>query len=354
MVGPGEIARRARGRVTGRIESLPILALSVHSACNCRCVMCDIWKANADKREISADDLSRHVDAIRRLRVQRVMLTGGEPLLHRNLWALCALLRAVPVHRSFRGGRGIRLTLVTTGLLVDNHAADIAASIDTVVISLDGPREVHDAIRRVKGGFDRIAKGVMALRAQHPAPRLIARCVVQRDNAAALAETIESAHRMGFDEISFLAADVSSAAFNRPEPWPETRVSQIAVPSGELAALAASIDRAVAVNPERFENGFVAGGRASLDRILQYYRALAGVGQFPEVHCNAPWISAVLEPHGNLRPCFFQPAYGSAAGLEDALNAPAAIAFRQSLDVTRDDTCRRCVCSLQLPLGRKV
>src|SRR5688572_32897666 len=107
MVGPGEIARRARSRVTHRLESLPILALSVHSACNCRCVMCDIWKANADKREISTADLDRHLDDIRALRVQRVMLTGGEPLMHSNLWTLCDRLRDA----------GIGITLVTTGLL---------------------------------------------------------------------------------------------------------------------------------------------------------------------------------------------------------------------------------------------
>ena len=89
MVGPAEIARRVRGQWSGRLESLPILALSVHSACNCRCVMCDIWKANAEKREISSADLERHIDDIRALNVQRVMLTGGEPLLHRNLWSLC-------------------------------------------------------------------------------------------------------------------------------------------------------------------------------------------------------------------------------------------------------------------------
>ena len=57
MVGPGEIARRARSRRSGRLESLPILALSVHSACNCRCVMCDIWKANSEKREISSNPI---------------------------------------------------------------------------------------------------------------------------------------------------------------------------------------------------------------------------------------------------------------------------------------------------------
>jgi MoaA/NifB/PqqE/SkfB family radical SAM enzyme len=338
MVGPVEIARRARGRVTGRIESLPILALSVHSACNCRCVMCDIWKANSEKREISSDDLSRHVEAIRALRVQRVMLTGGEPLLHRNLWALCSELQALR----------IRVTLVTTGLLIEQHAADVASYVDTVVISLDGPRELHDSIRRVRGGFDRIAKGVMALRAQLPAPHLIARSVVQRDNAAAIDATINAAHRLGFDEISFLAADVSSPAFNRPEPWPPDRIAEIAVPESAVTELELGIDR---TDPGLLESGFVAGGRASLDRIVQYYRALAGGAPFPEVQCNAPWVSAVLEPGDVLRPCFFQPAYASSAGgLEEAINSESAMRFRRGLDVTANDTCRRCVCSLNLSL----
>jgi MoaA/NifB/PqqE/SkfB family radical SAM enzyme len=345
MVGPAEIARRARGRTSGRLESLPILALSVHSACNCRCVMCDIWKANGDKREISADDLSRHVDAIRRLHVQRVMLTGGEPLLHRNLWALCTRLQAL----------GIRITLVTTGLLIDRHADEIAAAIDTVVVSLDGPREVHDAIRRVKGGFDRVGAGVTMLRDQHPRPRLVARCVLQRANASAVAETIEAARRMGFDELSFLAADVSSTAFNRPDPWPATRASEIAVPEAELDALAHEIDRACAAHRKLVGHGFVAGGRASLERILQYYCALSGRAAFPPVHCNAPWVSAVLEPQGLLRPCFFQPAYARVdRGLDETLNRDDAVAFRRSLDVGTNDTCRRCVCSLNLPLTRAV
>jgi MoaA/NifB/PqqE/SkfB family radical SAM enzyme len=345
MVALSEASRRLQTRWSHRIQSLPILALTVHSACNCRCVMCDIWKANADKREISAGDLSRHVDAIRRLHVQRVMLTGGEPLLHRNLWALCGELQALR----------IRITLVTTGLLIDRHAADIAASTDTVVVSLDGPREVHDAIRRVKGGFDRLAAGVKMLREHHPRPRLIARCVLQRANAAAIAETIEAARRLGFDELSFLAADVSSTAFNRPDPWPSTRASEIAIPEAELDALGQEIDRACAAHPRLVGHGFVAGGRTSLERIVQYYRALAGRGEFPIVRCNAPWVSAVLEPEGVLRPCFFQPAYSRVNGnIDTALNSDDAVAFRRALDVATNDTCRCCVCSLNVSLTRTV
>ena len=345
MVGPGEIARRARGRVSHRLESLPILALTVHTACNCRCVMCDIWKANADRREMSADDLDRHADAIRALRVQRVMLTGGEPLLHRNLWALCRRLQQLR----------IRVTLVTTGLLIETHAADIAAAVDTVVISLDGDRDAHDTIRRVKGGFDRIARGVMALHRQQPMPRTIARSVVQRGNFATLHETIAAAQRIGFDEISFLAADLSSSAFNRPAPWTADRIAEVTVAREDLVDLAASIERAVSMAPALFQHGFVAGGRNSLDRILQYYTALSGRGAFPDVQCNAPWVSAVLEADGNVRPCFFHPAYEpAAAGLEETLNSPNAIAFRQSLGVERNEVCQRCVCSLNLPLTRTV
>jgi Fe-coproporphyrin III synthase len=345
MVGPGEIARRARSRMSHRLESLPILAMSVHSACNCRCVMCDIWKANADRREIPLEELERHVESIRALRVQRVMLTGGEPLLHRNLWALCRLLQELR----------IRITLVTTGLLIERHAAEIVRSVDTVVISLDGDRDAHDSIRRVKGGFDRIARGLMALHAGHPAPRVIARSVLQRDNFASLEQTIAAARRIGFDELSFLAADVTSTAFNRPAPWPETRVAEVSIADGNLAGLEASIENAVAALPDLFQNGFVAGGRASLDRILQYYRALAGRAALPAVQCNAPWVSAVLEPDGQVRPCFFQPAYSTVTGsLQDALNSPQAIAFRQALDVESDQICRNCVCSLNLPLSRTV
>ena len=342
MVGPLEIARRASGRYRHRLESLPILALSVHSACNCRCVMCDIWKANSEKREISSEDLERHLDSIRALHVQRVMLTGGEPLLHRNLWALCGRLRAMR----------IRITLVTTGLLIESHAADIAGVADTVVISLDGDRGVHDGIRRIKGGFDKIARGVMALRGQYPPPRLIARSVVQRENFASIDRTINAAQTMGFDEISFLGADVSSTAFNREQPWPADRASEVAIGAESLDAFSAAIQRCSAGN--LFDDGFVSGGRASLDRIHQYYSALAGRGEFPPVHCNAPWVSAVLEPGDRVRPCFFQPFYQSSADFAGALNSDQAIAFRRDLNVAGNETCRRCVCSLNVPLTRTV
>lgn len=342
MVGVAEAGRRVASRWSDRLQSLPILALSVHSACNCRCVMCDIWKANATAREISIADLDRHVAAIRRLHVRRVMLTGGEPLLHRNLWALCDRLRA----------EDIRLTLVTTGLLIAAHAADIARSIDELVISIDGPPDVHDEIRRVQHGFHRIARGLQALHGEPAIPHTIARCVVQRANHGRLVQTIDAIRRLGVDRLSFLAADVSSTAFNRPEPWTADRVADVALSHDQVWTLAATIAEVAERCRDAIDSGFLAGGLVSLWRIHDYYAALAGLREFPPVACNAPWVSAVLEPGGRLRPCFFHPPYDTnrEAGLDTAINTDAAVAFRAALDVSTNAICRRCVCSLTLPL----
>jgi len=340
MVGVVEAGRRVLSRSTDRLRSLPILALSVHSACNCRCVMCDIWKANADKRELAVEDLDRHVADIRRLHVQRVMLTGGEPLLHGNLWALCDRLQE----------HDIRVTLVTTGLLVAPHAPAIARSVNEVVVSIDGPPDVHDAIRRVRGGFDRIARGLAALREQTAPPRVIARSVVQRANCEAIGETVSAVRALAVDRLSFLAADVTSAAFNRPVPWDAARRAEVALQAHEITGFAATIRRVEIQGRDDLTQGFVAGGARSLWRIHDYYAALAGLGAFPDVTCNAPWISAVVEPSGQIRPCFFHPPYALAGdgGLAETINSPEAIAFRRSLSTRVDETCRRCVCSLSM------
>src|SRR3984957_6213065 len=134
-----------QGKLDGRITTLPILVLCAHSRCNCRCMMCDIWKRD-ENVSIAAVDMERHRESLRRLSVEWVVLSGGEPLMNRDLHAVCTFFREL----------NIRLTLLTTGLLLERRAAEVASLFDDVIVSLDGPQEVHDVIRRVKGGFELI------------------------------------------------------------------------------------------------------------------------------------------------------------------------------------------------------
>jgi MoaA/NifB/PqqE/SkfB family radical SAM enzyme len=320
-----------------RITELPVLILFPHSRCNCRCLMCDIWK-DRGAREIAPDEVARLGAELAGLGVRRVVLSGGEPLMHSDLRALVSPLLAA----------GIGLTLLSSGLLLERDAALVAEVCDDLVVSLDGPEEVHDAIRNVPKAFARMKAGIAAVRRHRPDLSVTARCTVQKANFRELRRTVAAARALGADRLSFLAADVRSEAFARPGGWDAARAAQVALSREELPELAAELDAL-----EREVNGgFVVESAEKLRRkLLDYFTALAGLGAFPEVRCNAPWVSSVVESDGTVRPCFFQPPIGNhreAGSLEAVLNSPRALAFRRGLDVATDPICRACVCSLEL------
>lgn len=337
---PAEIMRRTLTRRTHQIHSLPIVILMPHSRCNCRCVMCDIWKANHLKRELTRDDLARHMDDFRRLNVQRVVLSGGEALMHSNLWTLCAMLKEL----------GIAITLLSTGLLLKRNAAEIARWCDEVTVSIDGPPRTHDAIRAIPGAFGKLAEGVAALKETAPDLPVTARCVIQRRNFRELGAIIDAARGIGLDQLSFLSADVSSEAFNRPAPWGDERVSDVALSPNEAAEFATIMEEVIVGHAAAFAAGFIAEDPDKLRRLVRYYGALNGAGEFPPTRCNAPWVSAVIEADGTVRPCFFHREIGNVRDqtIGEIVNSPGAVAFRQQLDVTTDPICRKCVCTLSL------
>jgi len=155
---------------------------------------------------------------------------------------------------------------------------------------------------------------------------------------------------MGLDQISFLPADVSSQAFNRAEPWDEPRQHEILPERDELPELQAIIQQIITDNPAYFEKGFIAESPAKLKKIGDYYGAFYGLNPFPYKKCNAPWVSAVVEADGTVRPCFFHQALGNIrnAPLSEILNSDRAIHWRKTLDMDKDETCRKCVCYLNL------
>lgn len=321
------------------IARLPILILFPHSRCNCRCLMCDIWKITT-KDEIAPSDVAAWAEEWRGMGVQRVVLSGGEALLHSNLWELCGHLRAADID----------ITLLTTGLSLKREAAELVRCCDQVIVSLDGPQPIHDAIRNVPRAFERLAEGVLAVKRADPAIAVTGRCAVHRGNFTSLSATVDAARAIGLDQISFLAADVSSDAFNRPDGWDAERIGEVALRPDDLPLLEAELAALEADHADDFATGYIAESPCKLRRrLLQYYSALLGSGDFAPNTCNAPWVSSVIEADGTVRPCFFQPPLGNihdTGSLDAVLNSPEAVAWRRGLDVKRDAICRKCVCTL--------
>jgi MoaA/NifB/PqqE/SkfB family radical SAM enzyme len=302
--------------------------------------MCDYWKHAGGVHELGIPELQRQMDSLKRLNVKRILLSGGEPLLHPEIWGLARVLEPL----------GAGISLLTNGLLLTAHAEEIVRHCHEVILSLDGGQEVHDGIRGVTGAYEKLSDGVKALRAIRKGFRVTARTVVQKANYKELPNVIDAARSIGLDRISFLAADATARAFGRTQPLVGSAQQQTVLDAREAAELYRIIRETVRSHEKDFSDGFVAESPERLERLPRYYSALAKEAGFPTVACNAPWVSAVLEADGTVRPCFFHAACGNIRDddLHRILNAPRALDFRRRLKVKKNPVCRRCVCPLYL------
>jgi len=334
--------KRILSLTTHRIYELPVMVLMPHSRCNCRCVMCDIWKANQNKQEITVEQLQPHLDSFRKLGVKYVALSGGEALMHSNLWRFCDQLKSI----------GIKISLLSTGVTLKANAENVLKYVDEVVVSIDGPHEIHNQIRNIPSAFEKLSEGVKRLKELKPDFRVTGRSVLQKLNFNHLADTISTARSLGLDQISFLPADVSSTAFNRNDPWSENKVDEIELNNEEVIVFEHLVESTIQQFPDLYEKKFIAENPQKMREIVQYYKALLNKDNFPVKRCNAPWVSAVIETDGEVKPCFFHKSYGniSTSSVENILNSREAISFRKNLNMKKDATCARCVCSLHVSL----
>src|SRR5262245_52159849 len=116
MIGASKIGNEpsALKDTFGRIHNN--LRISVTDRCNLRCTYCMPEEVTfLDRKELlSYEEISRFVEIVAALGIDKIRLTGGEPLLRRDLPSLVRMLTRVP------GIRDIGLT--TNGLLLADQA----------------------------------------------------------------------------------------------------------------------------------------------------------------------------------------------------------------------------------------
>ncbi|MCH7964059.1 MAG: radical SAM protein [Bacteroidetes bacterium] len=345
IFSPVEIVKRYATLKNHRIYTMPIVILMPHSRCNCRCVMCDIWKGNNNLQQLEESDIEKLLSSLKTFKTKLVVMSGGEALMHPNFFGLCDILRS----------RKIKITILSTGLLLKKYAEEIIAKTDEVIVSLDGSQEVHDKIRNIPDTFNKLKEGVRELKNLNKEYRITARCVIQKANFKDLPNIVDAAKDIGLDQISFLNADVSTDAFNRPNLWEDEKVGEVKLSLQEVAQFKEIIENLIKTHSKDFKSGFIAESPEKLRRFYNYYAAFHGLCDFPTVTCNAPWVSTVIEADGSVRPCFFHAKIGNIreSTLTESINSPGSISFRKNLDTTTNPICKKCVCSLNLsPLAK--
>ena len=170
----------------------PVVIWNLIRRCNLTCRHCYSISADIDfAGELSTDEIFGVMDDLHAFGVRVLILSGGEPLLRRDLDAIA--IRAK--------GMGFYVGLSTNGTLIDGSNVDRLAAIgfDYLGISIDGTREIHDRFRRRVGAFD---ASMQALRlARDAGIKVGVRFTLTEDNAAALPRLLEMVEEESIDKF---------------------------------------------------------------------------------------------------------------------------------------------------------
>ena len=182
----------ATALVDTRNRPLRNLRVSVTDRCNLRCGYCMpeeeyVWLPREEI--LHFEEVSRLVDVFIELGVDKVRLTGGEPLLRRGLPALIRLLAARP---------GLRdLAITTNGVLLAEHAPALrAAGLHRVTVSLDTLRPERFAALTRRNHHAQVLEGIAAVPRAGFSGTKLDTVVIRGVNDDELADLIEFGRRV--------------------------------------------------------------------------------------------------------------------------------------------------------------
>jgi heme d1 biosynthesis protein len=136
----------------------PVVIWNLVRRCNLACQHCYSISADVDfPGELTTREIHATMDDLRAFGVPVLILSGGEPLLHPDIFALSRRAKAL----------GFYVGLSTNGTLIDEAMLPKIAEVgyDYVGISLDGIAATHDRFRRKAGAYDASLRAVRLLRA---------------------------------------------------------------------------------------------------------------------------------------------------------------------------------------------
>jgi MoaA/NifB/PqqE/SkfB family radical SAM enzyme len=383
--GKSAVLAHLAAPVASAVPMPTFVQLRVTNVCNLRCKMCGQWGDTGIFREDKTGQAATNGEAerehIRELIGQNrqlsladyvrllddlaphqpvISLFGGEPLLYPHIIALVREVKR----------RGLTLTIITNGWLLEEHARELVdLGTDTIAVSVDGPRELHDRIRGRDASFERIVRGVRAVAQRREesgraTPVLMAILPVTELNTEAIEEAVAELGTLPLDIINiglrwFVPKEVGKQyeSVMKEEfgvPGTSWRGFEFSWPGGPAAAHSKPLLDLANVM-KRLRRGRVAnlvGGKpwvsflpeVSAEDVPAYFTDYKKT--FGHNFCPVAWYFAQVEPDGEVCFCGDFPDYFignvKTESFERIWRGPRAEAFRKKLAREPLPVCARC------------
>jgi MoaA/NifB/PqqE/SkfB family radical SAM enzyme len=326
------------------------VTLRVTMRCNLRCRMCHVVHAQDDTaerlravRDIPLGLAKSIIDQLAETGTY-VCLSGGEPLLYRELPALISHARE----------RGVVTTMATNATRLEERAEELVTSgLKIATISLLGPRDVHNETTCIPDAFERLAAGIRALdrvKREHGSvtPITIINCPMTDLNARRL------------NEVADIVSEWPIAAVNFQHMWfkPASAVEQQEachaglLEEGAFAEMGDADEAEVDVDSLATEVEALLRRRGAQPAVVypdlgrqemcQYY--LEPTAQVGPDRAVCLWLFTMIHPNGEVSPCEgFNAGNLNDQTLMEIWNGEKLRRFRRTLrDAGTLPVCHRC------------
>lgn len=174
------------------------VAMVLTNRCNCRCLMCDLWRTREVGNELPAERWIALLDELHSwTRTLRLRFVGGEVLLKPGVYDI---IRSA-VHLGFN------VNLISNGLALEserNYRKLMNTGLRFITFSLDGKdAAIHDRHRGIPGIHDVVTEVIRRMKRERPAMCVSLICIIMRETAPQLAEYAQWAEELGVDRIMF-------------------------------------------------------------------------------------------------------------------------------------------------------
>ena len=275
----------------------PLSALfkTVSSDCNLDCSYCyyrESLEGTRVRRRLEEPVLRafmhQYMEYVADVRVANLAWQGGEP----TLAGLDFFQRVVKLEEEYaRVGTTIGNALQTNAVLLDDRWGEFLRHYNFLVgVSLDGPEEIHDSVRRDRGGhgsFQRVMAGIDVLRRHQVEFNVL--CVVGPHNVGRVRKIVRFFRSEGFTHLQFIPA----MAFQSIEP---DAAPAYLIGPGEYGEFL------VELFDEWYERGFPTVSVRTFDAMLQSYLGIASDLCVYGERCDS---GIVVEYNGDIYPCDF-------------------------------------------------
>ena len=334
----------------GRAFTPQSITVELTFRCNLSCQMCPLdiprvmydrsnheYVAERKREELTTEEVIALVDDIAAMGVKQITLTGGEAFLRTDILEVLTRVKA----------RGLKCCVNTNGWFMGKPQARklVELGIDSLSISIDGPNETHDLIRRRDGSFKRILEGLANLQeakeelgAAHPSVGIT--CTLSALNQENFSEVLDWLRdykvisSLEF-EYMFYTEQWASDATEKLIPLPVARKEENQVLPFYLRDVNVDVfyEQLQRAEAKAKEYGMNVAFQPPLKTKDEIGKRFFDVTHAYVETCFYPWKAARVNPYGDVYSCSIDVAFGNIrqAPFSKLWNGPAYRVFRKTL-----------------------